>query len=666
MLFLRRLNKWDEVIYADMFFTLRNKPEWQKECGINVAPQDPLVLALERDKKGPKSKDRCCDACSIGQQCLKLTRRDSGKESEISLWEYHPFAPGREGPLPRPKEEQGDPSPLKELEQWWKSKFGCSPQKLDNGWEEGSPSKSGISEGKGSPQELGSPQGSGSYVDSPPGLELEREEGSPSGVESRGETRSPPELSPYGDSNTSRNGGDCRMGTSTPRTGVCRMETSTPKAGDKSDSLGGDVPELKYSKGSGNVTCEKETENNSQRLNIIIQIEDKRDGKAAEDEKGGSPGQDKGRQVLGGRQTQDGSRTDCVIEIGGENEELDIEAQEEDPGARTSHSYYTRSVARGETKRREEGNHTIAPLRQIMPMVGEKTRVKVPFSTSDLNNWRDEAKNFRRNPEGVAKRFELMARNLDIDWEDIEVMLSELTDTERELVLETGRQHAQVLPGRIEDNFPSSKPEWDPGNADHYQRLVQYRKLIAMGLRNAIPKAINWSVLYNIRQGKDETPSEFLDRLRAAMRQYTPLDPATEEGKQHLLGLMMGQSNPDIRKKLQKLEHPANKNLETLLNEAWKVYNNREAEEKKREDRRIARVVAVAVAAQKTGHPEPGTRGRGRGNPMGRGGRLQPHPTRVGPNQCAHCLQMGHWRRECPQLRERFMATTTTTHQDSE
>ncbi|XP_058713322.1 uncharacterized protein LOC131588469 [Poecile atricapillus] len=131
-----------------------------------------------------------------------------------------------------------------------------------------------------------------------------------------------------------------------------------------------------------------------------------------------------------------------------------------------------------------------------------------------------------------------------------------------------------------------------------------------MGLRNAIPKAVNWSMLYGVRQGKDETPSEFLDRLRAAMRQYTPLDPATEEGKQHLLGLMMGQSNPDIRKKLQKLEHPANKNLETLLNEAWKVYNNREVEEKKKEDRRIARVVAVAVAAQKTGYSEPGTRGR--------------------------------------------------------
>ena len=38
-LFLRREGKWDEVSYAKMFFTLRNHPEWQKESGINLAPQ---------------------------------------------------------------------------------------------------------------------------------------------------------------------------------------------------------------------------------------------------------------------------------------------------------------------------------------------------------------------------------------------------------------------------------------------------------------------------------------------------------------------------------------------------------------------------------------------------------------------------------------------------
>ncbi|KAJ7405304.1 hypothetical protein BTVI_69614 [Pitangus sulphuratus] len=161
-----------------------------------------------------------------------------------------------------------------------------------------------------------------------------------------------------------------------------------------------------------------------------------------------------------------------------------------------------------------------------MLIAGEQARVKVPFTTSDLNSWREEVKCFRKDPEGVARRFKLIAKNQDIDWEDIDVMLSELTETEKELVLKKARTHATLLPGDVKNIFPAENPDWDPNNTIQYEWLIQYRKLIVLGLRNAIPKAINWAALYDIR--RDETPSEFLDRLRAAMRQYTPLDPASE------------------------------------------------------------------------------------------------------------------------------------------
>lgn len=76
MLFLRREGKWDEVIYAEMFFTLREHPEWQEECGINTAPKAPFVLTLEREnkKRGVGKRRRCCSSCSIGQRCLKYKR----------------------------------------------------------------------------------------------------------------------------------------------------------------------------------------------------------------------------------------------------------------------------------------------------------------------------------------------------------------------------------------------------------------------------------------------------------------------------------------------------------------------------------------------------------------------------------------------------------------
>ena len=69
MLFLRREGKRTEVAHADMFFSLRNHPEWQRDCGLR-APSDPLVLALEKKTKRGKLK-RSCSACSIGQRCAK-------------------------------------------------------------------------------------------------------------------------------------------------------------------------------------------------------------------------------------------------------------------------------------------------------------------------------------------------------------------------------------------------------------------------------------------------------------------------------------------------------------------------------------------------------------------------------------------------------------------
>ena len=42
---------WDEVMYADMFSILRNHLEWQRDCGINILPEDPLVLSLEKKRE---------------------------------------------------------------------------------------------------------------------------------------------------------------------------------------------------------------------------------------------------------------------------------------------------------------------------------------------------------------------------------------------------------------------------------------------------------------------------------------------------------------------------------------------------------------------------------------------------------------------------------------
>ncbi|KAL2303351.1 hypothetical protein Nmel_008612 [Mimus melanotis] len=57
-------------------------------------------------------------------------------------------------------------------------------------------------------------------------------------------------------------------------------------------------------------------------------------------------------------------------------------------------------------------------------------------------------------------------------------------------------------------------PKWDVNRMAGRQKLEESQEWIAKGIEKAIPKSINWSALYAIKQGPFESPSEFLDRLR--------------------------------------------------------------------------------------------------------------------------------------------------------
>ncbi|KFO69211.1 hypothetical protein N303_00030, partial [Cuculus canorus] len=128
----------------------------------------------------------------------------------------------------------------------------------------------------------------------------------------------------------------------------------------------------------------------------------------------------------------------------------------------------------------------------------------------------------------------------------------------------------------VEVHVPRDDPNWDPNNDQEYRLLKRYQEWIRIGIETAVPKAVNWSNLYEIKQNLAETPTEFLDRLRTAMRKYTTLDPVSDTGKQQLVSLFLGQSSEDIRRKLQKLKEPDIRDLEKLLEEAWRIYRNRE------------------------------------------------------------------------------------------
>ena len=184
--------------------------------------------------------------------------------------------------------------------------------------------------------------------------------------------------------------------------------------------------------------------------------------------------------------------------------------------------------------------------------------------------------------------------------------------------------------------FPLQDPKWDVNRSAHVDRLQAYQDWIAKGLEKAIPKTINWSALYAIRQGPSESPSKFLDRLCGVMCCNTPLDPGDEVGTQQLVSLFLGQSAGDIQRKLQKLRPTESRNLKVLLDEAWRVYSNREDGIRKVEGGQ--RIVATV-------QEEEDWDTRDMQKPQ-RGGKL-------GRDQCAWCKQKGHWKNDCLERKKR-------------
>ncbi|PKU29953.1 hypothetical protein llap_19743 [Limosa lapponica baueri] len=126
------------------------------------------------------------------------------------------------------------------------------------------------------------------------------------------------------------------------------------------------------------------------------------------------------------------------------------------------------------------------------------------------------------------------------------------------------------------NSLPSVDLNWDPNMNGARQLLIQYQKWILFGIQNAIPKAINWSKLYEIKQDQKESPTEFLNKIKEAARKYMTIDPDSEEGRNQLAPLFIGQSSDDIRRKLQKLQGNDARELGKLLDVAWAAYRSRE------------------------------------------------------------------------------------------
>ncbi|XP_059585685.1 uncharacterized protein LOC132251137 [Alligator mississippiensis] len=291
------------------------------------------------------------------------------------------------------------------------------------------------------------------------------------------------------------------------------------------------------------------------------------------------------------------------------------------------------------------------PLREIMTGGGDTAFVYVPFNTSDLFSWKNQNPSFKEDPEKMQNLFRLVGQTYRPTWADIQMMLHTLlTSEKRRLVQGTANRIAEERlsageGGNMRDICPIESPDWD-NSAVGRQRNNTYSGIIVEALGEAVPWVTNLSKLYEVRQGKDESPSVFLERLFDAFKKFSDLSPEAIENQRMVNLMFIGQAAPDIKKKkLQKTEGAAGKPLSELVEIAYKVYGNRDQVAERREEKHGQKQMTMLAAAL--------------GKSTNIGGRWKEKPAggqkkgtgRFKPDECAYCREKGHWRRDCPKMK---------------
>ncbi|KAL2308221.1 hypothetical protein Nmel_001226, partial [Mimus melanotis] len=100
--------------------------------------------------------------------------------------------------------------------------------------------------------------------------------------------------------------------------------------------------------------------------------------------------------------------------------------------------------------------------------------VKVPFSTIDLEAWEKVAKNYHSDLVSTAKRLHYIRKNHKPDWSDMQLLLDDLTETEKQLILKMAgdlEEDYYKTKQDVKDYFPLQNPHWDPNRSGEMQKL---------------------------------------------------------------------------------------------------------------------------------------------------------------------------------------------------
>ncbi|XP_063280248.1 uncharacterized protein LOC134564893 isoform X2 [Prinia subflava] len=318
------------------------------------------------------------------------------------------------------------------------------------------------------------------------------------------------------------------------------------------------------------------------------------------------------------------------------------------PSASRKTRWRGRKIGEEDSETEEEGK-SLYPLREVPTAPGVIGYVHIPINSMDVRTFKREMGKLMDDPLGVAERVDEFLGTSIYTYDDIMAILRILfNQEERELIRQAGmreweRRNPQGTPGDLK--WPSRRPEWDSQTEGGRRSMMDLRSIVIQGIREAVPRGQNISKAMNECQGKDEAPTEWLERLRKSLQMYSGTDPNSPAGEMLLKVQFVAKSWEDIRRKLEKIEDWQGKGLQELLREAQKVYMRRE----ETLQRTQAHVLVTAVKefqgkgpAQRSEFVEKnGVKEKPGRFPLGR------REVRKEAPRCFYCGEKGHFKREC-------------------
>ncbi|XP_013925307.1 PREDICTED: uncharacterized protein LOC106551690 [Thamnophis sirtalis] len=204
--------------------------------------------------------------------------------------------------------------------------------------------------------------------------------------------------------------------------------------------------------------------------------------------------------------------------------------------------------------------------------------VNDPLTRSEVRSFKQDMKSFTEDPIGLAEQLDQFLGPSLYTWAELMLILSILfSEKEKGQILKAALKGWEkryppgvgVMPGK----FPEVDPGWVPTNLLHRTYLVNLRHLIIQGIQEADPN--NFIKALEISQGKEESPSAFLERLTDQVRRYAGTNLEAPLTQQLLKVYFVAKAWPDIRNKIQEMEGWHSETLADLQREAQKVYVER-------------------------------------------------------------------------------------------